>query len=386
MTASPITGLAAGSYYFKYAAKTGFNESAAMVVTVPAFGTEAQIGSTDYATFAAAIAAAKSNSGADTITLLSSIIITASVSIDANDTLVIPNGVTLIDEGSYLIGGTGATLIIQTGGSFVLVPWGAYGVFSAGPYIYASGAQWSPAQARIGDTYFANLDAAVAAANANTTQDEIDVLGNNAISTYVYGDITFGAAASGSDILAVPAGGRIYIKGSGSSGAALRQAGGTLTNNGYIRGNAFTASGGAIDVSGIFDVSSLSVGGTSQTWHSGAAVIIDGSTITGVTGFSATADGSYRYNGTSWDSAPAYVEHNGVTTYYASFGDALAAAGGGRFSRAAFKLCRRRWERAYNSGFCYAYNRYGRGTDDQKRRRSDDKRRALSGDRHGAGV
>jgi hypothetical protein len=328
VTASPITGLAAGSYYFKYAAKTGFNESLPTIVTVPAgSAAEAQVGSTYYATFAAAIAAAQTNNGADTITLLRSITINAAVSIDANDTLVIPSGVTLTDEGSYLIGGTGAALIVQTGGSFVLVPWGEYGVFSAGQYIYdASGAQWSPAQARIGDTYFANLDAAIAAANANTAQDEIDVLGNNAISTYVNGDITFGAAASGSDILTVPTGGSIYIRGSGSAGAALRQAGGTLTNNGYIQGNAFTASGGTIDVSGIFNVSSLSVGGATQTWHSGAVVIIDGATITGVTGFSASADGSYRYNGTGWDSAPACVEHDGVTTYYASFKNALAAA------------------------------------------------------------
>ena len=118
MTASPITGLAAGSYYFKYAAKTGFNESPSTAVTVPAgSAAETQVGSTYYATFDAAIAAAQTNEGADIITLLTSISIDAEVSIDANDTLVVPNGVTLTDEDFYLIGETGATLIIESGGT-----------------------------------------------------------------------------------------------------------------------------------------------------------------------------------------------------------------------------------------------------------------------------
>lgn len=322
VTASPITGLAAGNYYFRYAAKTGYNASTATTVTVPAgLAAQARVGSTSYATFADAIAAAQTNEGADTITLLTSITLDAEASINANDTLVISNGVTLTDENSSLIGETGATLMVQTGGSFVLVPWGEYGVFSAGPYVYtADYGQWSSPQVRIEDTYFANLDAAIAAANANTTQDDIYVSGNPA---YVNGNITFGAAESGSDILTVPSGGEIYIRG------YLTQAGGTLTNNGVISGASFTASSGTINGSGIFDVSALSVSGASQTWHSGATVVIDGSTVTGVTGFSASADGSYLYDGISWISAQANVVHSDGTTYYASFGDALddAAAG-----------------------------------------------------------
>lgn len=294
---------------------------------------EAQIGSTYYATFGAAITAAQTNGGADTITLLKSIAIATTASIRANDTLVIPNGVTLTDSNSSLIGETGATLMVQNGGSFVLVPWEPYGTFSAGPYNYkinSDGDRWSAAQARISDKYFADLDAAIAAANANTAQDEIYVIGNDTSPAYVSGNITFGAAASGSDILTVPTGGSIQIGNFYSPSATLSQAGGTLINKGDIGGNAFTASGGTIDVSGIFDVSVLNVGGALKTWHSGATIIIDnGSAITGVTNFSATVDGSYRYDGTSWAAAPAYVEHNHRTTYYTSFEDALAAAEAG---------------------------------------------------------